>query len=53
MKIIEPDSSQSVRAALEHAEAEAERRRNIVRGVLLVLGVSVLMFCLLVMGAVR
>jgi hypothetical protein len=53
MKIAEPDNPQSVRAALEHAEAQAEWRRRVVRGVLMVLGVSVLMFCLLAMGAVR
>jgi hypothetical protein len=53
MKIVEPDNPESVRAALEHAEAQAERRRRVVRGVLMVLGASALVFCLLAMGVVR
>ena len=53
MKITQPDNPQSVRAALEQAEAQAERRRRVVRAVLMVLAASVLMFCLLAIGALR
>jgi hypothetical protein len=49
---IDPDNK-SVRAALQHAEAQAERRRRVVRAVLLLLGVAVLTACVLALGAVR
>jgi hypothetical protein len=53
MKIVDPDNRQSVRAALEHAEAEVERRRKIIRAVLVIVSVTAVMSCLLVMGAIR
>ena len=50
---IDPDNRQSVRAALHHAEAQAERRRSVVRAALVILGLVLVMSCLLVLGAVR
>jgi hypothetical protein len=47
------DNRQTVRAALQHAEAQAQRRRKVTRWVFVVLGATVLMSCLLVLGAVR
>jgi hypothetical protein len=53
VKIIDPDNRSSVQTALENAEAEAKRRRKIVRAVLVVMSVTVVMSCLLLLGAVR
>jgi hypothetical protein len=53
VNIIDPHNRSSVQAALENAEAEAERRRKIIRAVLVVVSVTVVMSCLLVLGAVR
>jgi hypothetical protein len=53
VKIIDPDKRSSVQTALENAEAEAERRRKIIRAVLVVMSLTVVMSCLLVLGAVR
>lgn len=49
---VEPDNK-SVRAALQRAEAQAERRRKILRAALLLLGLAVLTACVVVLGAVR